>query len=254
VRQLPLGCRGAIVPHAPLLLAELSSPEVEPSAQAIRSAIAALDLGAPDVVVVLSPHGKTTGVYGRAAGSLTEFGVDWVTVDRAADRDAAAQLARAWGRPVLDADVDHGVLVALRMLDACGAPVVAAALAERDAGSGDAHPVAHRFAAAVTALAHGGRVAFVASANTSAALSRRAPFTERAEAVWVERLLLEGLPRDAGCADDLADDLARRGLSCGVGPLAAFGRLFRGAPAVVDAYESPVGIGYLVAHAAEAEE
>jgi hypothetical protein len=198
-----------------------------------------------DVVVIVSPHGEATGVHATVNGSLRPLGVPGVAVERLADGLAVRALARAWGRPLLDGGIDHGLVVPLALLDDDDRPVVAVALGESD------DPIAQaRSLSSALAEVFGDRsIAVLASANTSIALSARAPLTERAEARAVESRLLARLQRDARAAADLAPAVARDGGSCGAGPLTIFGELCAGEPVEVLAYEVPVGVGYLVARA-----
>jgi hypothetical protein len=243
---------GAIVPHAPLLLIKVS-PDGPPAVRTIRRAVGDLHLEQADVVVILSPHGPRAGVYERPAGSLHGFGVNGVELERDGDAPFAEELGRAWGHPKLLPPADHGVVVPLGLAALDGAPVVAAAVVESTGPYGDrpqrAIDEAVSFAEALRRVGAGKRIAFVASANTGAGLSPRAPLSERAEALRVEDELLERAPRDAGELVDLALRLGRKGGSCGAAPLAAFGTIFAGSPLEVRAYERPYGVGHLVATA-----
>lgn len=240
--------RGAIVPHAPLLLPSLSSPEVEEPARRIRSAVRDLTLAEVEVVILVSPHGAHTGIYQEVSGSLDDHGVDGVSLTLPRDGAYSDALARAWGRPLLAEPIDHGVLVPAALLD-LDRPVVAAALAERGPTSetiADARALARALDGADNDVAS---CALVASANASVALSPRAPLAERADALAAERALLDALE---GAPEQLADaipPLARDGRSCGLGPLSAFAALFSGWRLRMLAYEVPVGVGYLVAEA-----
>jgi aromatic ring-opening dioxygenase LigB subunit len=245
VRRLRVRGVGAIVPHAPLLLPQLRGPETAAAATRVTSAVEALELGDADVVVVVSPHGTASGVYAEVSGTLDAFGVPGIEVRRATDGDLDAALARRWERPLLPDVVDYGVVVPLLLAGEADAPVVAVSLQE----NGDAVADGRALLSALLDATEGLDVAVVASANTSIALSARAPLTLRPEAREVEDRLLELLPSDAGAASELASDLARSGGSCGAGPLTVFGELCRGATTNVLAHEEPVGIGYLVAKA-----
>lgn len=239
------------MPHAPVLLQGLAGDEVAAAAARVRAALGDLDLAPADVIVMLSPHGRCSGVYAELRGSLDSFGVPGVVLDRAPDEEISAELARTWGRPLLRDRVDHGVLVPLLAGEWAQVPVVAATVL--DGGGGEAAgpngviAEADAFAHAMLIVARRRSVAFVASANTSAALSPRAPLGERPEAVALEDGLLEALRLDAGVLQRLAPNLPAAAGSCGAGPLRALGRLLDGTPLRVLAYERPVGVGYLVA-------
>ncbi|MGH2693462.1 MAG: hypothetical protein ACRDJJ_01475 [Actinomycetota bacterium] len=244
MRLTPAPIGGAVVPHAPLLLPELNSDEVAESALRIRTTCADIHFEGADAVVVLSPHARASCVYASARGSLDGFGVAGASVDATTDEVLARALAEAWGVPLVDEPADHGVVVALRLLEGLGAPVVAAGVGETRS---DAREQASAFARAASSLAEDRAIAFVASANSSAGLSPRGPLMELPGAVDVERRTLEALDSDASALVELGEDLGRIGGSCGSGPLIAFGHLLGGRRSELLCYEAPVGVGYPVA-------
>jgi hypothetical protein len=223
-----------------------------------------LDLGGPDLVVIVSPHGRTSGVYQDVGGSFTEFGVTGFSLDHATDAAAASDLAAAWGKPLVHDRVDHGVLVPLALLAVGNVPVVAVALQDTTSDSTGLAPSrsaaveavaedARGLAGAVEELCRERNVTFLASANTSAALNPRAPVTGLPGAQEMEERTFAALRHDVGELEDLAADLWRLGGSCAAGPLVALSRLFAGRPAAVLAYECPFGVGYPVAVARAGE-
>ena len=245
--------RGAVVPHAPVLLPEVASRETETTSKRVRAALAGLDWEGVDVIVIVSPHGAATGVYAPARTSLDELGVSGVDVSWPTDEDASAELARRWGQRQIHEPPDHGIAVPIAAGCASGKRVVAATIEDVVASGG---AVLERSLSAAAALADALRglaekrsVAVAASAHTSAALSPRAPLTERAEALATEERVLNGLRSDAGSLVDLARPLWVDGGACGVAALSVFGHLFAGRGADVVLYECPVGIGYIVASA-----
>jgi aromatic ring-opening dioxygenase LigB subunit len=238
---------GAVLPHAPLLLPELSSDEVAASAVRIRTACADIHFEGADAVVVLSPHAATSCVYRAARGSLVGFGVAGVGVDAPTDEALAGALAEAWDEPLVDEPADHGVVVALRLLAGIAAPVVCAGIEEGLGPTSEVRDRAISFADSVLSLTGDRTIAFVASANTSAGLSARGPLTEIPGAAEVERRTLDALDSDPSALTELGEDLARVAGSCGAGPLIAFGRLLGGRPPRLLCYEAPVGVGYPVA-------
>lgn len=198
----------------------------------MADAVRSLDLSEADVIVLASPHGTETGVYRSAAGDLDAFGPRGLDVAAARDGALVEALAAAWGRPVLDAKADHGVVVPLRLLTP-PAPVVAVAFEEgADPRAGSA------LAAAVTSL--GGSVAFVASANLSPGLDDRSPHPSLPGAAEADAAVLVAL-REA------PERAAAPPESCAAPVLAAFGSLFAGRPCEVLAYDHPFGVGYAVA-------
>jgi len=243
---------GAVLPHAPVLLPEISGERAARVTHTLRVAARSIEFDDADVVVLLSPHGPASGVYGKVRGSLEAFGLPGVATDRATDPALLSRLARAWGRPVLPGPVDHGVVVPLALGSFSG-PVIAAAVAEATGPAGPhgdgAAAQGGAFAEALSELAQGCGVAFVASANTSAGLTQAAPLSELEGAKAAEKRLLRALAQGGDSVGEAALRAQRDGGSCAAGPLAAFGALFEGVPAEVHAYGHPFGVGYLVATA-----
>jgi hypothetical protein len=93
-------------------------------------------------------------------------------------------------------------------------------------------------------------IAFIVSAHTSSALSARAPLTERAAAKPVEIDVLRALGTDPSGLLSSLHDLWQLGGSCSPGTLAAYASVFGGRSSEVLAYDSPFGVGYVVARAA----
>jgi hypothetical protein len=214
----------------------------------VRTAISELDLGDVDAIVLLSPHGSRTGVYRSMAGSLASFGMGGIRVTHPTVDGIVSDLSSAWGRPILEGPVDHGALVPLLAL--CpSAPVVAASL--RETSSFDRGAVEESVAegrAFVDAISHlSPRLAFVASCNTGAGLSPRAPLTEVSRAIELEERLVGEMEHGA-LPVDLAVEIGSAG-SCAAGTLAAFAAAFEGTQIQVRAHDAPFGVGYLVARA-----
>jgi hypothetical protein len=241
---------GAIVPHAPLLLEQLDVAETAEAARRLRSAVRGIDFGGVDLVVVLSPHGGASGVYGEANGSLDVFGVPGFNYVHDVHRDGAEELSALWGRPLMSDRLDHGALVPLMLGVGGELPVVAASLAEasgRDrVGWAGLVGDARDFASALARLATAHDVAFVASVNSGAGLSERAPLTRVPAALTVEKRFKAALSGDASELEHLAEPMWRQSGSCSPGPLIVFGRAFSGVHTRLRAYEAPVGVGYPV--------
>jgi aromatic ring-opening dioxygenase LigB subunit len=236
--------QAAIVPHAPLLTGPFGDGEPEAAAR-VRAAVRRLRIPDDAVVVVLSPHGRVAGLYARGAGSLRRFGHPGPELDVDVASEVARQIEERWGHGPLRDDLDHGIVVPLTLLHVDGVAVAAATLEEE----GDVRTAIERgrsFARALVELES--PVAFVASAHTGAALTPRAPLGLREEALEVDRRVLALLTDGTGDGDEVLNELARVGGSCGAGPLAAFAELFAGRTEV-HAYECPFGVGYLVATA-----
>ncbi len=209
---------------------------------AVTEAMRSLDFGAADALVIASPHGPSTDIHARTSGSLDAFGPRGIDVETPIDTALARALAGAWGRPLLDEALDHGAVVPLRLLHTGDVPVVAVAFQEGTPPVEDAA----RLARAVAGAADGRLIAFVASANTSAALTERAPLPSLEGAGEAEQRVMQALRERPGELPARVGDLARAA-SCGAGPLAAFGFLFADARCELLAYEHPFGVGYAVA-------
>lgn len=192
-----------------------------------------------------------------------------IAVDRVSDRgaqDFAEQLAAAWGRPLLDGPVDHGVAVPLYMGLAVNAPVVACCFADWT-GQNDGDPAAvledaHRLAAAVGTLARTPAspstsdqpptdpprtIAFVASAHGSAALNDKAPLTHRSAGVELEQHLVASLTTDPGSLASLEPARWHAAGACGAGPLTTLALLTEERPVRSLAHHDDLGVGYMVA-------
>jgi hypothetical protein len=238
---------GLIVPHAPVLL-----PEVRGDG-ATDSRLPPREEGAP-LCVLVSPHGSNTGVYRRVRGDLDGFGIRDIDVERRTDRAFGKELARAWNRPLLEEDLDHGASVPLRIAVPGGLSVVAATFREITGPNGgslaEVRADAEAFAAAVLELAEGRDLIVAASAHTSAALSPAAPLTEKPEGHELEERVTKALEEDLGLLTEIDDELWIGSGACGAGPLTAFGHLFRGRTATPTFREAPFGVGYLLAQTA----
>lgn len=220
--------RGALVPHAPLLL-----PEVTPQGDGLRDiwdALGRIRFG-DDLIVVLSPHAERTGVYRSLEGSLADFGLP----------DVGRQLRASAGPEVqleaLDGPLDHGALVPLLLF---GAPNETIAI-----GVGDTSDMS-KVLGAIRELAEERDVFVIASAHTSVRLTERAPLPYSFDAVRLESRFVTAIGSDCATALDLADELWAVGGSCSRTTLKAFGDLFSGVEGTVMAYGSPFGVGYPV--------
>ncbi len=233
---------GAIAPHAPLLLEEVSGPEVSGACSGTIAATAAVDVPPCDALVLLSPHGRATGVYEAARGSLAHLGVPGVVCERPTASDLVGSLARGWRQPLLPEGIDHGALVPLSLLPPSSTPVVACCLSESSSEE-EQRRAGLAFAEALLALAGDLDVFFVASLNTSAALTPRAPLL----AIEGGRALDDAVLASLADGTPVHEGAWAAGGSCGAGPWAAFEALKEGAGARTASYEHPFGVGYLVA-------
>jgi hypothetical protein len=236
---------GAVLPHAPLLLPEVT--EVAYAPEVVGAARTALPSASAPVIVV-SPHGRRAGVYKSTRGTLRSLGLPEVAGEATAAPDVAAELASAWERPLLDGEVDHGVSVPIGMAFA-DIRVVGVCLPEVTGPTpGNLPDMLDEARTLAGCLARSSDdIVVVASAHTSAALTPRAPLTERPMGRMLDDEIMGALATDVGRLVEIPARAWRDGGACGAGPLTVLGRLFEGRRAVVHAYEHPVGVGYVVA-------
>lgn len=232
---------GAIVPHAPLLLPEVSGPRIVERAGDLLEPLRRFRLPEVDAVVIVSPHGSAAGVYEQTSGDLAGFGCPEVAARTIDAVGLQAEIARVWSTAPLVSPLDHGIVVPLRLGVVPDVPAVAAVVPDGASGKAFADGLAQ------VAGAHEMRIAVIVSAHTAAALTDRAPLAHRAEAIEIEDAFLRELRRDAGAAALFAADLGQVGGSCSAGPLTVFGSLFSGRVPEIVAYARPFGVGYLAA-------
>lgn len=231
---------GAIVPHAPLLVPGVFASQKLEALERVRAATRAVARAWGRTTVLISPHGSRSGVYRSTRADLADFGVQGANARWSVDTRAAEALRAGWDRPWLEEPCDHGIVVPL-LLSERADPLVAVAMSE----AFDPAEEARALAEAIVAL--GADVTVVASVNTGAGITARAPLTELPEAAALETELRDGLERDVGNLLEMAPRLRSKGGSCGAGPLLVLGHLFAGVRARVLVHEWPVGVGYLVA-------
>jgi aromatic ring-opening dioxygenase catalytic subunit (LigB family) len=132
---------GIIAPHPPIMVREVGRADADAtatSARALDTARLALELFAPDTIVLMSPHAQayrdTFTVTGarRLKGDLGGFGAPSVSHDVPGDPVLASAIisaAEAAGIPAIARDetlrdaadeLDHGVLVPMAFLDRAG--------------------------------------------------------------------------------------------------------------------------------------
>jgi aromatic ring-opening dioxygenase LigB subunit len=239
--------RGAVVPHAPVLL-EAIQPSLD-EGRRLRKAVSELDFSEAEAVVIVSAHGPRAGIYERVEGSLRGFDIEGLEVARDTDSELVRSLAGAWGRATIDGSVDFGVSVPLLLGVGGGVPVVAVTLPEttgpKPGALPDALDAARTLSEALRTVADERDVAVVASAHASAGLTDRAPLTKVPRAAEIDRELVAALDEDPGLVEGLLARLHGTGDACGVGPLAVIAHLFRGWSSEGVTYEAPYGVGYL---------
>lgn len=212
-------------------------------APAVTRAARGLRLADADVVVIATPHGADTGVYAVPSGDLDAFGPRGLEATAATDPAFVGALATAWAWPILDTRADHGIVVPLRLLETRDVPVLAVAFEE---GLPTEAAVAQAEALAAALSEVDATIAFVASANTSAGLTERAPLPSLPGAAAADRALLDALASDPRRVPECLPALVAAG-SCAAAPLAALSFLLGPRPCGTLAYEHPFGVGYAVA-------
>lgn len=229
----------SIVPHAPLLVPGVSGSSELEGLEEVRAATRAVARAWSPTTVLISPHGSRPGVYTSPRADLAFLGVPRADARYTVDTRGAEALRARWQRPHLDEPCDHGITVPLLLCEPAD-PLVAVTM-----GEGDDPGEALALADAIRAL--DGDVTVVASANTGAGITARAPLTELPGARALEEELRAVVERDLGDLVELAPRLGSEAGSCAVGPLLVLGHLFAGRAARVLAHSWPVGVGYLVA-------
>jgi hypothetical protein len=246
--------KGAIVPHAPVLVVETSDSGVIEARGRITKSMRAMEWRNLDAIVIVSPHGTRQGIYRLPSGTLERFGMSGISVTGRTHHDVAARLAELWGGFV-EGPADHGVVVPMLLGSWDGIPVVGAAFPEVTGPFGKAVRLVldagRSLADAMRVVARDHEIAFVASAHTAASLSPRGPILQRPAGEQLDRLIRHALGDDAGALARIEPALWGESGSCGVGPFVAMGELFAGRTASVASYEAPAGVGYLVAETSE---
>lgn len=232
---------GALVPHAPVLLPQVNGA----GGAAIRAAAAALDLSEPEVLIFVSPHGASDGVYARAEGDLSGFGVRGLEVQTKVDAALAERLAQRWERPLVEDALDHGILVPAALLRP-ERPVVAVGIAEHSDGVRAAVEAGRSLAGAIGEESAERSIAVIVSAHGSAALSARAPLTDRPEGHRLQEAIVEAATTDLSLLLEIPAGWWEQGGSCSVGAFATLASLFPGRVLDISAQDAPFGVGYIV--------
>ncbi len=238
---MPRALTGAIVPHAPLLLPATVASDHEPAFERVRAGSRAVVSAPASTRVVMSPHAPRTGVYLSQRGDLGGFGLRHVHAGHEVDAELVHEVASRWRRPALEGPLDHGIVVASRLLSLEG-PVISI-------GFGEEEPDVAGAAAGLADVIAGleGDAMVIASVNSGAGITPAAPLAGLGGGPAQERELRSVLEADVAGVTELAPRLAAEGGSCGLGPLLVLGLLFAGVSMEVLAHEWPFGVGYLVA-------
>lgn len=187
-------------------------------------------------------------------GDLAGQGLDGFSIAGRADKGSIQDLSDAWGHPVLEGPVDHGIVVPWLLLGQPQVPATACCLkgwtGQSEGSPNDAIDDARSLAEALRSWAGDRTVGFVASAHGSAALTPKAPLTERREGIELERRLTKAFAEDVGSLAEIPAELWRTAGACGAGPLTALGMLcdavLTPGRAKLFSYTEPFGVGYRV--------
>ncbi|MGI5839155.1 MAG: AmmeMemoRadiSam system protein A [bacterium] len=260
---------GGISPHPPIIIAAIGRdelPRVANTVSAMHALARSLAEAAPDVLVVITPHGPafadavSVWTVEEMAGSFAAFGAADLCYTINIDFSLVAAIAAAaTGLPVLRLDqetaaqygflpqLDHGLLVPLHFLKAAGieVPIVPVNIGFLPPDN------LYRFGKAIQTAADrtGKRVAVLASSDLSHRLTPGAPAGYHPSgAVFdreIARLLAAG---DVSGILDLPEGLREEAGECGYRPLVMLLGALDGweiKPEVLS-YEGPFGVGYLV--------
>lgn len=233
-----------VVPHAPLLVDIPGRPHPVPD---IPSTVASLDLSGD--VVIVTPHGRRAGIYRSTAGSLSEMGLPAARVELDNDERLSRELSEAWDVPFLEEPLDHGAVVPSLLLSGLRRVTVCALSEWTDLDGGDPSQAVEQGASLGAALAEIGStrdLSVVIGGHTSAAVTPRAPLTERPQGKEVDQAVVDALGSSPGRLRDISTETWERAGSCGAGPLRALAELAE-APLEILHHSAPYGVGYVVA-------
>lgn len=205
------------------------------SLREIREGIARVTVPADATVLVVSPHGHGSSVYGRPSGSLAGFGLEGVEVDLPTASSDVTEVLQGWAGGAIEKQLDHGAIVPLRLLG-IAQPVVAVSVGSDASG----------LSRAIRDIATIHDLFVICSAHTSARLTERAPLPYSLDAVRLDAGFVTDIEQDCAAALVGAADLETVGSSCSGATLSLFGALFSGRPGTVQAYGAPFGVGYPV--------
>lgn len=251
---------GALVAHPPILLTEVGGSEsrrVHATIEAMRALDQQLAPLRPDRAIVVSPHSPSSMTElpvrqgRRASGDLGRFRAPQVRFEAEVDGPLAASLVDDGRRAGFaltrsdDYDLDHGVVVPLRLLPETMTGVRCVFLGvsgwplRRFVELGD---WLHGWLNNRSAL-------LVASGDLSHRLTPEAPYGFRPEGAVFDRLVVDALRENQWERIENADaDLIEEAGECGLRPLAIMLGAARaaGLASEVLSYEGPFGVGYPV--------
>ncbi|TDB39077.1 MAG: AmmeMemoRadiSam system protein A [Actinobacteria bacterium] len=261
---------GIIAPHPPIMVPTVGGQDSSVTAasmEALRRAARVLDAFDPETVVIMSPHSPAAqdafviDTAPRTSGSFDRFGAAGARYSYATDVAFASALLDALGGEAIDAIdrsiapalepglLDHGVLVPMSFLDPTGRwPIVNISL------SWLSYRLHRRLGQIIAATADriGRRIAFVASGDCSHRLKEGAPAGYSPRAAEFDQTLVDLIGRgDFDALMSIDPALVEAAGECGLRSFITLGGVIPGAATTALSYESPWGVGYLTALAAE---
>lgn len=258
-----------IAPHPPLLVPEVGGiriAQVAESRRALREFSRRLIDARPEAVVVISPHSPldprvfTARSTATLVGDFREFSAPGVRLTFPNDLGMLAAIKEAASTEGVelrelnrDYPLDHGALVPLYYLHEAGwsGPIVIIGFTLQ---SNEEH-LAFGRAIANAAGAINRRVALVASGDLSHRLVVDGPYEYEPTAHLFDEQIVDAIARgDASSVIDVSLDLRNRAGECGYRSiLIALGTVRQNLrDHQVLSYESPFGVGYMVAVLADA--
>ncbi|MDR0540369.1 MAG: hypothetical protein LBG74_07720 [Spirochaetaceae bacterium] len=259
-----------LTPHPPLIFPEIGRGEelkIQATIDACRRVGAEIAAGAPDTVVIASPHSVLYASYfhiapGRAgSGDMARFHAANVKLETAYDTEFVEALcgrADDIGFPAgtggeQSAALDHAVMIPLRFIfdgyAAAGKKPDFKTVRLSVSGLSLQNHAQYGRMIAETAAALGKKTIFIASGDLSHRLKPDGPYGFAAEGPQFDAAITDSIRRGAP-GETLALDrsLCEKAAECGLRPLAIMAGIFDGAPAAGElySYEGPFGVGYAV--------
>jgi AmmeMemoRadiSam system protein B len=257
---------GGLTPHAPVLIPDIGRHDLlklNQTVSAMKELARQVLLQEPDVVVIVTPHGKSGGeafgVYGREwlLGDFAHYRAPQVTLDAPGDpvvASAIRDLAEAADLAIVQTDrdqpvpLDYGVSVPLYYLQKAGYQGAVVPVTVSHGSREDHRAFGRAIAQAVSAL--GKSTVLLASGDLSHRLTANAPAGFAPEGARFDELLVKLL--GSGNWDEIFkmdDQLWQNAGECGYRALLVLlGALERSMPrAQMLAYEGPFGVGYATA-------
>jgi AmmeMemoRadiSam system protein A/AmmeMemoRadiSam system protein B len=260
---------GYLLPHPPIILAEIGRGEerkISRTVEAYRAAASEIAQSAPDTIIIISPHsqGFSDGFYipaaSSASGDLAEFDAPNLKVELEYDTeftDLLAEICQYQDFPALASPetdhLDHAVVVPARF--------IAAALKRSPQPQpkfvhltiSDLSPETHREFGQIiaqTADQLGRKTAVVASGDLSHRLLDSGPYGFSPAAAKFDQAILDIVKAaDFTKLYDITPDFRDQAGECGYRPIAILAGVLdkKSFATKLLSYEGPFGVGYAVA-------